>query len=239
MQMNAWKSLSAVALAATLPLSAEAGLQRIDDAELSAVRGQLTLNIDASNTTYTEVSTAALLSSNPLLLPITLPLAVINGFTNGALTNAAALGTGAANVAFAPLFRPLTLAGQAVDTALDFLFLPISAPLDTAGNVFSALEDGVVGTATAILTAPINAVFGPINRAVDGVTGRAQATVDGIAYALLEVTGPLVANSFAGVSQAAGANGLNFTSRVFGRIAQAQAGRTAMRLDALETRNGY
>ena len=59
MQMNAWKSLSAVALAATLPLSAEAGLQRIDDAELSAVRGQLTLNIDASNTTYTEVSTAA------------------------------------------------------------------------------------------------------------------------------------------------------------------------------------
>ena len=239
MQMNALKTLSAAALAATLPLSAEAGLQRIEDGGLSAVHGQLTLNIDASRTATNEVSPAALLSGNPLLLPITVPLAVVNGFTTGALANAGALGTGAANVAFAPLFRPLTLAGQAVDTALDFLFLPVSAPLDTAGNVFSSLEDGVVGTATAILTAPINAVFGPINRAVDGVTGRAQATVDGIAYALLEVTGPLVANSFAGVSQAAGANGLNFTSRVFGRIAQAQAGRTAMRLDALETRNGY
>lgn len=239
MQMNAWKSLSALALAATLPLSAEAGLQRIEDAGLSAVRGQLTLNIDASTTTTNEVSTAALLSSNPLLLPITLPLAVINGFTSGALTNAGALGAGTANVAFAPLFRPLNLAGQAVDTVLDFLFLPISAPLDTAGNVFSALDDGVVGTATAILTAPINAVFGPVNRMVDGVTGRAQATVDGVAYALIEVTGPRISNAFAGASQAASANGLNFNARVFGRIAQAQAGRTAMRLDALETRNGY
>ena len=239
MQMNALKTLSAAALAATLPLSAEAGLQRIEDGGLSAVHGQLTLNIDASRTTTNEVSSAALLSGNPLLLPITVPLAVVNGFTTGALANAGALGAGTANVAFAPLFRPLNLAGQAVDTALDFLFLPVSAPLDTAGNVFSSLEDGVVGTATAILTAPINAAFGPVNRVVDGVTGRAQATVDGIAYALLEVTGPLVANAFGSVSQAAGANGLNFTSRVFGRVAQAQAGRTAMRLDALETRNGY
>lgn len=239
MQMNAWKSLSALALAATLPLSAEAGLQRIEDAGLSAVRGQLTLNIDASTTTTNEVSTAALLSSNPLLLPITGPLAVLNGFTSGVLDNAGGLGASAANILFMPLFRPLILAGQGVDTALDFLFFPISAPLDVVGNVFGALDDGVVGTATAILTAPINAVFGPVNRMVDGVTGRAQATVDGVAYALIEVTGPRITNVFAGASQAASANGLNFNARVFGRIAQAQAGRTAMRLDALETRNGY
>lgn len=70
-------------------------------------------------------------------------------------------------------------------------------------------------------------MFGPVNRAVDGVTGRAQATVDGVAYAL------------AGASQAAGANGLNFTSRVFGRIAQAQAGLTKNRLTSLAGTYGY
>ena len=237
MQKSAIKISPAIALVAALPFCAAAQLQRLPSSELAQVDGQWSLDIDITNSQT--VTGAPLLSGNPLLLPITLPLAVINGFTQGAQANAGALGAGAADVLFAPLFRPLELAGQATATALDFLFLPISAPLDVAGNVFAALEDGVVGTATAILTAPINAAFGPVNRVVDGVTGRAQATVDGVAYALLEVTGPLVTNAFAGASIAAGANGLTFTSRVFGRIAQAQAGRTAMRLDALETRNGY
>ena len=237
MPMTTARILPALALVSTLPLCAHAELQRLPTHELAHVQGQWSIAIDIDKTQ--NVTGAPLLSGNPLLLPITLPLAVINGFTTGAQANAGALGAGTANVAFAPLFRPLNLAGQAVDTALDFLFLPISAPLDVSANVFAALEDGLVGTATAILTAPINAAFGPVNRAVGGVTGRAQATVDGVAYALLEVTGPLVTNAFVGASMAAGANGFGFTSRVFGRVAQAQAGRTAMRLDALETRNGY
>lgn len=49
----------------------------------------------------------------------------------------------------------------------------------------------------------------------------------------------LITNAFASASASADANGLGFTSRVFGRVAQAQAGRTAMRLDTLEARNGY
>ena len=239
MKTSGLNTLGALALTIALPLTAEAGLIRIADSELSAVSGQLTVNIDASTNATTTATTAALISSNPLLLPITLPLAAINGVTNGALYNASVFGAGVANILAAPLFRPLVLADQGVSTALDFLFLPISAPLDIAGNVFATLEGGAVGTATAILTAPLNALFGPASRVIDGTTGRAQATVDGIAYALIEVTGPRIANAFAAASVASGDNGLNFTSRVFGRIAQAQAGRTAMRLDALEARNGY
>ena len=50
---------------------------------------------------------------------------------------------------------------------------------------------------------------------------------------------PRISNAFASASTRADANGLGFTSHVFGRIAQAQAGRTAMRLDTLAARNGY
>ncbi len=155
------------------------------------------------------------------------------------LGNAGGLGASAANILFAPLFRPLILAGQGVDTALDYVFFPISAPLDVASQTFDTIHSTVVDTATQVLTAPLNAVFGPIARAVDGVTGRAQATVDGVAYAIIEVTGPRTSNAFASASASADANGLGFTSRVFGRVAQAQAGRTALRLDTLEARNGY
>ena len=136
-------------------------------------------------------------------------------------------------------FRALDLAAQGKSTALDFLFFPISAPLDVAGNVFDALNDGVVFTASRILTAPLNAVFGPVNRYVDGVTGRFEATVDGAAYAAIEVKGALITNAFAGASAAAGDSGLAFTSRVFGRIAQAQAGLTTNRLDAIAGKYGY
>ena len=178
------------------------------------------------------------------LLPLTGPTAGLNGFIGapgkaGVLGNATAVGEGVADIAFAPIFRPLALADQGVNTALDFLFFPISAPLDVAGNVFGALNDGVVGTTSRILTAPLNAVFGPVNRYVDGVTGRFEATVDGAAYAVTEVKGALITNAFAGASQAAGQIGLNFTSRVFGRIAQAQSGLTTQRLDSLAGKYGY
>ena len=229
------KTLSTLTVLAGAPLIAQADMEMINNDDLSAVSGQLSLTFNSTTT----VEEGASLPNNPLLLPITAPLAILDGFTSGVLDNAGSLGASVANILFAPLFRPLILAGQGVDTALDFLFFPISAPLDIATGVFDALEESVVGTATAILTAPLNAVFGPVNRYVDGVTGRAQATVDGVAYAVTEVKGALITNAFASASASADANGLNFTSRVFGRVAQAQAGRTAMRLDALEARNGY
>jgi len=178
------------------------------------------------------------------LLPLTGPTAGLNGFIGapgkaGVLGNATAVGEGVADIAFAPIFRPLALADQGVNTALDFLFFPISAPLDVAGNVFGALNDGVVGTTSRILTAPLNAVFGPVNRYVDGVTGRFEATVDGAAYAFTEVKGALIAGAFASASQGASNNGLDFTARVFGRISQAQTGLTNNRLADLAGKYGY
>jgi hypothetical protein len=231
------KTLSTLTVLAGAPLIAQAGMEKINNDDLSAVSGQLSLTFNS--TTTVEGSASVPNNPNPLLLPITVPLAILDGFTSGVLDNAGGLGASTANILFAPLFRPLILAGQGVDTALDVLFFPISAPLDIVAGVFDALEESVVGSATAILTAPLNAVFGPVNRYVDGVTGRAQATVDGVAYAVTEVKGALITNAFASASASADANGLGFTSRVFGRVAQAQAGRTAMRLDTLAARNGY
>ena len=172
------------------------------------------------------------------LLPLTGPTSTLGAFNGRVLDNASDVGTGVADIAFMGPFRVLDLAAQGKSTALDFLFFPISAPLDVAGNVFGALNNGVVGTASRILTAPLNAVFGPVNRYVDGVTGRAEATVDGAAYAFTEVKGALIAGAFASASQGAANNGLAFTSRVFGRIAQAQAGLTTQRLDSLAGKYG-
>ena len=173
------------------------------------------------------------------LLPFSGPISALGAFNGRIIDNSGAFGEGVADIAFMGPFRALDLVAQGKGTALDFLFFPISAPLDVAGNVFTNLNNSVVGTGTKILTAPINAVFGPVNRYVNGVTGRFEATVDGAAFAATEVKGALITNAFAGASAAAGNNGLNFTSRVFGRIAQAQAGLTANRLDSLAGKYGY
>lgn len=173
------------------------------------------------------------------LLPLTGPTSGLFGFNDQVLDNSEDLGRGVADIAFMGPFRVLDLAAQGKSTALDFLFFPISAPLDVAGNVFGALNDGVVGTSSRILTAPLNAVFGPVNRYVDGVTGRFEATVDGAAYAVTEVKGALISGAFASASQGASNNGLDFTARVFGRISQAQAGLTANRLGDLAGKYGY
>ena len=71
MKTSGLNTLGALALTIALPLTAEAGLIRIADSELSAVSGQLTVNIDASTNATTTATTAALISSNPLLLPVT------------------------------------------------------------------------------------------------------------------------------------------------------------------------
>ena len=173
------------------------------------------------------------------LLPLTGPTSGLLGFNDQVLDNSEVLGRGVADIGFAGPFRVLNLADQGVNTALDFLFLPISAPLDVAGNFFDTLNDGVVGTTSRILTAPLNAVFGPVNRYVDGVTGRFEATVDGAAYAFTEVKGALIAGAFASASQGASNNGLDFTARVFGRISQAQTGLTNNRLADLAGKYGY
>jgi hypothetical protein len=253
-------ALASLALLATPPLIAQAEMNRITDTGLSAVSGQLSIvynnqrsvnpslaltlpgasAVKVSNTGLTGNNAPAKTHNpNPLLLPITIPLAVLGGFNSGVLANAGGLGAETANILFAPLFRPLTLAEQGVNTALDYVFFPISAPLDVASQTFETIHNTVVDTATQVLTAPFNAVFGPIARAVGGVTGRAQATVDGVAYAITEVTGPRISNAFSAASQTASANGLDFNARVFGRIAQAQAGLTATRLNDLSSKYGY
>ncbi|MGK2926323.1 MAG: hypothetical protein ACSLE2_11955 [Lysobacterales bacterium] len=195
------------------------------------------------NTSFNAAFTAVGDAGNQIidfhLLPLTGPTSGLFGFNDQVIDNSEDFGRGVADIAFMGPFRVLDLAAQGKSTALDFLFFPISAPLDIAGNFFGALNDGVVGTSSRILTAPLNAVFGPVNRYVDGVTGRFEATVDGAAYAVTEVKGALIAGAFASASQGAANNGLNFTSRVFGRISQAQAGLTANRLADLSGKYGY
>lgn len=152
-------------------------------------------------------------------------------------------------------------AGNAFDAGVDakvgFAFLPFTGPLATLagfnGQILensAELGEGLADAAfygpfsaldlvTRVVSIPFNAVFGPANRYVDGVTGRAQATVDGAAYAVTEVKGALITGAFSSASQSASNNGLDFTGRVFGRIAQAQAGLTNQRLETLAGNYGY
>jgi len=101
------------------------------------------------------------------LLPFTGPINALGAFNSRTLSNAGSAGQQIADIAFAPIFKPIALAKQGVDTGLNYAFFPISAPLNVAGNVFTNLNNSVVGTGTRILTAPINAVFKPVNRALD------------------------------------------------------------------------
>ncbi|NCU00619.1 hypothetical protein [Candidatus Macondimonas diazotrophica] len=243
MKFTALASLAALAA----PMAAQAEMVEMTETQMADVSGQGVLSAIAFNS-YSPVVPQDYLPTfidgdglilwpefNDNFQPF-----VAAGATNDQLIdNAEDFGEGIADIAFMGPFRALDLAAQGKSTALDFLFFPISAPLDVAGNVFDALNDGVVFTASRILTAPLNAVFGPVNRYVDGVTGRFEATVDGAAYAAIEVKGALITNAFAGASAAAGDSGLAFTSRVFGRIAQAQAGLTTQRLDAISGKYGY
>jgi len=235
-----FNALASLALLAGAPVVAQAAMVEMTETQMADVNGQGLV---------TGFITGAFGLPDPFPVPgftnigQTLGLAsgpdFVDGFSDGVGDVGASLGSDVASVALMGPFRALGLIGQGKSTALDFLFFPISAPLDVAGNVFGALDNGVVGTSSRILTAPLNAVFGPINRYVDGVTGRFEATVDGAAYAVTEVKGALITNAFAGASAAAGQNGLNFTSRVFGRISQAQAGLTTNRLTALSGKYGY
>jgi len=265
MSKSTFNALASLAILAAAPMAAQAEMTEMADTEMSGVSGQgpITFTINtinaiggaiispfnpaSSNYVPTVVGTQATSAVGTAvgntvgfhLLPFTGPFTALGGFNDQVLDNSDDFGRGVADIAFAGPFRVLGLADQGVNTALDFLFLPVSAPLDIAGNFFDALNDGVVGTSSRILTAPLNAVFGPVNRYVDGVTGRFEATVDGAAYAFTEVKGALIAGAFASASQGAANNGLDFTARVFGRISQAQAGLTNNRLSALADKYGY
>ncbi|HBG31268.1 MAG TPA: hypothetical protein DDW98_11670, partial [Gammaproteobacteria bacterium] len=208
MKFTALASLAALAA----PMAAQAEMVEMTETQMADVSGQGVLSAIAFNS-YSPVVPQDYLPTfidgdglilwpefNDNFQPF-----VAAGATNDQLIdNAEDFGEGIADIAFMGPFRALDLAAQGKSTALDFLFFPISAPLDVAGNVFDALNDGVVFTASRILTAPLNAVFGPVNRYVDGVTGRFEATVDGAAYAAIEVKGALITNAFAGASAAAG-----------------------------------
>lgn len=256
-----FNALAALALLAGAPVVAQAAMVEMAETEMAAVNGQGIIG-DAAGAVFGALIDPFTPSSSgtpaytyncgttcPAGVPdnSTITVPAKGGDSNylpdtigGIVGDASAdFGAGVAEIALQGPFRALGLIGQAKGTALDFLFFPISAPLDVAGNVFGALNDGVVGTASRILTAPLNAVFGPVNRYVDGVTGRFEATVDGAAYAVTEVKGALIAGAFASASQGASNNGLDFTARVFGRISQAQAGLTANRLADLSGKYGY
>ncbi|HXF08008.1 MAG TPA: hypothetical protein VNK45_05735 [Candidatus Acidoferrales bacterium] len=148
-------------------------------------------------------------------------------------------------------------AGDATQNAIGFGLLPFTGPISALGAFNGRVLDNAsdVGTGVAdiafygpfralelagnILAAPVNFVFNPLDRALAGVTGRFEATVDGAAYAFTEVKGALIAGAFASASQGAANNGLDFTARVLGRISQAQAGLTNNRLSALADKYGY
>ena len=265
MSKSTFNALASLAILAAAPMAAQAEMTEMADTDLSAVNGQglvtgfisgalgvadpfpipgftfvgQTLGAETAVQAGDAFDDGVGATVGFHLLPFTGPIAGLFGFNDQVLDNSDDFGRGVADIAFAGPFRVLGLADQGVNTALDFLFLPVSAPLDIAGNFFDALNDGVVGTSSRILTAPLNAVFGPVNRYVDGVTGRFEATVDGAAYAFTEVKGALIAGAFASASQGAANNGLDFTARVFGRISQAQAGLTNNRLSALADKYGY
>jgi hypothetical protein len=263
-----FNALASLALLAGAPVAAQAAMTEMADVEMSDVSGQaivgpITFAVDTLvgvGTTLTDpfnntspayipgkVATATGTAVNTAighlidfhLLPFNAPSSALGAFNGRVIDNSKAVGKDVADIAFMGPFRVLDLIGQGKSTALDYLFLPVSAPLDIIGNVFDSLNSSIVGTSTKILTAPINAVFKPVNRVVDGVTGRAKATVDGVAYSITEVNGALITGLFASASQGAANNGLNFTSRVFGRIAQAQAGLTKNRLTSLAGTYGY
>jgi len=227
-----FNALASLALLAGAPVVAQAAMVEMAETEMADVNGQGPIDF-----LLNAAATIGPVVYNNFIVPSA--QAGVEGTVETVVGAALLPVSAAAEIAFQGPLRALGLIGQAKGTALDFLFFPISAPLDVAGNVFGALDNGVVGTASRILTAPLNAVFGPVNRYVDGVTGRAQATVDGAAYAFTEVKGALITNAFAGASQAAANNDLNFTARVFGRISQAQAGLTTQRLEGLAGNYGY
>jgi hypothetical protein len=240
-------TLASLALLAAAPVAAQADMVEMTETQMADVSGQGVLSAIAFNSYSPVVPQDYLpffidgdgLNLWPMFNTNFQPFVAAGATNDQLIDNAEDFGAGVADIAFMGPFRVLDLVAQGKSTALDFFFFPISAPLDVAGNVFGALNDGVVGTSSRILTAPLNAVFGPVNRYVDGVTGRFEATVDGAAYAVTEVKGALIAGAFASASQGAANNGLNFTSRVFGRISQAQAGLTANRLADLSGKYGY
>jgi len=81
MTSHCLKTLSTLTVLAGAPLIAQAGMEKINNDDLSAVSGQLSLTFNS--TTTVEGSASVPNNPNPLLLPITAPLAILDGFTSG------------------------------------------------------------------------------------------------------------------------------------------------------------
>lgn len=217
MSKSTFNALASLAILAAAPMAAQAEMTEMADTDLSAVNGQGLV---------TGFISGALGVPDPFPIP---------GFTFVGQT----LGAETADQAGDAFV-------DGVGAKVGFGLLPFTGPiaglLGFNGRIFDNFEDQgeyAADTLTNILFSPFNFVLNPINRYVEGVNGRFEATVDGAAYAVTEVKGALISNAFAGASQAAGQNGLTFTSRVFGRIAQAQSGLTTQRLDSLAGKYGY
>lgn len=223
-----FNALASLALLAGAPVVAQAAMVEMAETEMAGVNGQGLV---------TGFISGALGVADPYPIP---------GFTFVGQSFGAAT-AGAAGDAFV----------DGVDATVGFGFLPFNGPISALGGFNGQILDNSVDfgegladiafygpfraldLAGNILAAPVNFVFNPLDRALAGVTGRFEATVDGAAYAITEVKGALIAGAFASASQGAANNGLDFTSRVFGRISQAQAGLTSNRLADLSDKYGY
>lgn len=221
-------ALASLALLAGAPVVAQADMAEMAETEMANVNGQGLV---------TGFISGALGNPDPYPIP---------GFTFVGQTLGAA-SAGAAGDAF----------DDGVEATVGFAFLPFNGPINALFGFNEQIIDNSVelgeGLADvafygpfraldlfgSILAAPVNFVFNPLDRALAGVTGRFGATVDGAAYAVTEVKGALITGAFSSASQGAANNGLDFTSRVFGRIAQAQAGLTNQRLETLAGNYGY
>lgn len=250
MSKSTFNALASLAILAAAPMAAQATMTEMAETELAGVAGQgpiqFSINIVAG---VAEALVSPFDPANANYIP-----GVIGDAASEAVGNAVAGGVGAGASFFTLPFRivgntvgqvlsvPVDAAGAVTETALLPFTGPIAGLLGFNGRIFDNFEDQgeyAADTLTNILFSPFNFVLNPINRYVEGVNGRFEATVDGAAYAVTEVKGALISNAFAGASQAAGQNGLTFTSRVFGRIAQAQSGLTTQRLDSLAGKYGY
>ncbi len=250
MSNSKFTALASLAVLAAAPMAVQAEMTEMADADLAGVAGQGPIQFSIN--IVTGVAEALVSPFNPVN-PNYIP-GVIGDAAADAVGEAVAGGVGAGASFFTLPFRivgntvgqvlsvPVDAAGAVTETALLPFTGPIAGLLGFNGRVFDNFEEqGEYGadTLTNILFSPLNFVLNPINRYVEGVNGRFEATVDGAAYAFTEVKGALIAGAFASASQGASNNGLDFTARVFGRISQAQTGLTNNRLADLAGKYGY
>jgi hypothetical protein len=235
MPHRSFKTLASAAILTAAPLAAQAEMVEMSNRELADVSGQGALPIPFFGVPGEDDG----LFPNPLDFVQAVNRTVIIGsaLDVGANTVGAVISAPLEPIVTA-ITAPFTVANEAVGTAANVFFSPITLPLRAVNSTIGDASDQINFTASNVLLMPLDAVLRPINRGARSVRGRSQAVMDGIIYSVNETTGPLITGTFVGASILADNLGLNFTSRTMYRIAQAQDGRTRMRQDAIAVRNG-